>query len=219
MPGSFSPLYMCGKKAPVWKADTTRRCWGNARMKRGPSKTWIKLAAAGTLALALEGCASAPDYGQMPSEAGSNAVVESGQPPLECVPYARQHSAVKIYGDAYTWWKQAAGRFARRASPREGAVMVLNGYAGPARSHVAVIRKIISPREIRVDHANWLDDGSIYINDPVEDVSTDNDWSRVRVWNIKTGGWGGRVYPVQGFIGPDSGAGSDLIASLAVAGE
>ena len=62
--------------------------------------------------------------------------------------------------------------------------------------------KIISPREIRVDHANWLDDGSIYIDDPVEDVSTGNDWSRVRVWNIKTGGWGGRAYPVQGSLAP-----------------
>ena len=62
----------------------------------------------------------------------------------------------------------------------------------------------ISPREIRVDHANWLDDGAIYLNDPVADVSADNDWSQVRVWNIKTGGWGAQIYPVQGFIGPGS---------------
>ncbi len=38
-------------------------------------------------------------------------------------------------------------------------------------------------------------------NDPVEDVSADNDWSLVRVCNLKTGGWGGTLYPVQGFIG------------------
>ena len=61
---------------------------------------------------------------------------------------------------------------------------------------------VISPREIRVDHANWLDDGAIYLDDPVADVSADNDWSAVRVWNIKTGAWGGKIYPVQGFIGP-----------------
>jgi hypothetical protein len=79
--------------------------------------------------------------------------------------------------------------------------MVLTGYAGPERGHVAVVRNIISTREIRVDHANWLDDGAIYLNDPVEDVSAENDWSEVRVYNIKTGGWGGKVYLVQGFIG------------------
>jgi len=88
--------------------------------------------------------------------------------------------------------------------------MVLNNYAGASRGHVAVVRRVIGPREIRVDHANWLDDGSIYVNDPVEDVSSDNDWSAVRVYNLKTGGWGGKVYPVQGFIG--SGDRPDLMA-------
>ena len=59
-----------------------------------------------------------------------------------------------------------------------------------------------SPREIRVDHANWLDDGAIYVDDPGRGcVAASNDWSEVRVWNIKTGAWGGKVYPVQGFIG------------------
>ena len=56
--------------------------------------------------------------------------------------------------------------------------MVLNNYAGPDRGHVAVVSKLVSAREIRVDHANWLDDGSIYVNDPVEDVSDANDWAR-----------------------------------------
>ena len=84
--------------------------------------------------------------------------------------------------------------------------MVLTGYAGPERGHVAVVRELVSPREIRVDHANWLDDGAIYLNDPVRDVSADNDWSAVRVWNLKTGAWGGKIYPVQGFIGPSAAA-------------
>ena len=64
---------------------------------------------------------------------------------------------------------------------------------GPSRGHLAVVREVVSPREIRVDHANWLDDGAIYLNDPVADVSPDNDWSAVRVWNIKTGAWGGNL--------------------------
>ena len=97
--------------------------------------------------------------------------------------------------------------------PEIGAVMVLAGYAGPHSGHVAVVRAVANPREIRVDHANWLDDGAIYVDDPVADVSLGNDWSEVRVWNIKTGAWGGKAYPVQGFIGPGPGATTDLIAN------
>ncbi len=117
--------------------------------------------------------------------------------PLQCVPYARDHSSVKIYGDAYTWWDQAAGKYQRSSEPSAGAVMVLHDYAGPNRGHVAVVRALVSPREIRVDHANWLDDGSIYVNDPVEDVSSENDWTLVRVFNLKT-----RRLGRQGLSGP-----------------
>ena len=165
-----------------------------------------KLTVVALLALALEGCASGGDvmdYGQtpMPRERGQTMVQQDGHKPLECVPYARDHSGVDIHGDAYTWWNQAAGRYPRSSQPSAGSVMVLNNYAGPDRGHVAVVRAQVSPREIRVDHANWLDDGSIYVNDPVEDVSSENDWTLVRVFNLKTGAWGGKVYPVQGFIG------------------
>ncbi|MEP2549877.1 MAG: CHAP domain-containing protein, partial [Marinomonas sp.] len=41
---------------------------------------------------------------------------------LQCVPYARQLSGVQIYGDARTWWKQAAGKYARGGRPQKGAV-------------------------------------------------------------------------------------------------
>ena len=167
---------------------------------------FTKLAALGAVLFALAGCASsmedAAPYRAMPREPGRNLVENTGQKPLQCVPYARDHSGIKIYGDAYTWWDKAAGKFARASTPETGAVMVLSGYAGPDRGHVAVVQRVVSAREIRVDHANWLDDGSVYINDPVEDVSSDNDWSTVRVWNIQTGNWGSHAYPVQGFILP-----------------
>ncbi len=154
----------------------------------------------------LAGCAGGEmtSYNAMPREPGRNLVENTGQKPLQCVPYAREHSQIKIYGDAWTWWDKAAGKFARGSTPQTGAVMVLNDYAGPQRAHVAVVEKIVSAREIRVNHANWLDDGSIYVNDPVVDVSSENDWSAVRVWNIKTGAWGSNAYPVQGFILPGS---------------
>ena len=161
----------------------------------------------------------------MPPQPVRGAMSDTHQKPQQCVPYAREHSDVKIYGDAWTWWDQAAGHYAESALPQTGAVMVLTNYAGPERGHVAVVRQLVSSREIRVDHANWLDDGAIYLNDPVQDVSADNDWSQVRVYNIKTGGWGSRIYPVQGFIGgsdqdngvpdlsgPYNQASSDLVA-------
>jgi surface antigen len=163
-----------------------------------------KLAVVALFALCLEGCASdVMDYSQtpMPREHGHAVVENDAHKPVQCVPYAREHSGIKIFGDANTWWDKADGKYPRGALPAPGAVMVLHNYAGSDHGHVAVVRRVVSPREIRIDHANWLDDGSIYVNDPVEDVSSGNDWSMVRVYNLATGGWGSKLYPVQGFIG------------------
>ena len=171
----------------------------------------IKLAAWAVVAAGLAGCASDPiNYSDMPREHGMSVVEGQAQQPLQCVPYAREHSDIKIHGDAYTWWDQAAGRYPRGSAPEAGSVMVLHDYAGNNHGHVAVVKTIVSPREIRIDHANWLNDGSIYVNDPVMDVSQDNDWSSVRIYNIKTGGWGSKIYPVQGFIGSHNTSGSGL---------
>ncbi|GAA0553386.1 surface antigen [Rhizomicrobium palustre] len=166
-----------------------------------------RLTLAGLLCLALSGCVSSgpgydSDYGPS-AQRGARPAPKSGV--LQCVPYARDHSQVKLTGDAYTWWDKAEGRYVRGYTPAEGAVMVLYNYAGPNRGHVAVVREITDPREIRVDHANWLDDGAIYTDDPVRDVSPANDWSLVRVFNQRTGAWGTKLYPVQGFIGPGRG--------------
>jgi len=165
-----------------------------------------KLACVALLAFSLEGCAnSMVEYDETPPpvavERGQVTVENNNPGPLQCVPYAREHSGVMIYGDAYTWWNKAAGKYPRTSLPEQGAVLVLHNYAGPSRAHVAVVRELVGARQIRVDHANWLNDGSIYENDPVEDVSSANDWSVVRVFNLKTGAWGSRLYPVQGFIG------------------
>ena len=80
--------------------------------------------------------------------------------------------------------------------------MVLDDYAGAFRAHLAVVRAIIGPRAIRVDQANWLDTGNIYLGDPVRDVSPKNDWSLIRVFNLATRVWGSHIYHVEGFIGP-----------------
>jgi hypothetical protein len=87
------------------------------------------------------------------------------------------------------------------------------GYAGKHRAHVAIVRRLVTTREIRIDHANWLNDGAIYVNDPVIDVSADNDWSRVKVWNIRSGTWGTKTYALRGFIGPDRTDGRSLVSA------
>jgi len=173
-----------------------------------------KLAAVALLAFSLEGCASSVmEYGPpplpLPREEPQSIAGNDGQTKLQCVPFARANSDIKIFGDAYTWWGKAAGKYPRGTLPEPGAVMVLHNYAGPSHGHVAVVREVTDAREIRVDHANWLNDGSVYLNDPVRDESRDNDWSVVRVFNLKTGAWGGRLYPVQGFIGSASGDAPD----------
>jgi surface antigen len=124
------------------------------------------------------------------------------------------HSGVALHGDAYTWWNQAAGRYERNSTPKAGSVLVLTNYAGPNHAHLAVVRQVVSDREIRIDHANWLNDGAIYEDDPVVDVSDENDWSKVRVWNLRASAWGTRVYPVQGFIGPGPDEGEMRISSI-----
>lgn len=162
-----------------------------------------RLAAAALFSLSLAGCASTSGFDfadNAPSTRGNH--VETPPKPLECVPYARARSGIKIYGDASTWWDSANGKYARGGTPLLGAVLVLTGYAGPHRGHLAVVTAMDSDREIRVDHANWLNDGAIYRDDPVVDVSPDNDWSEVRVWNERAGAWGTKTYLVQGFIGP-----------------
>lgn len=119
---------------------------------------------------------------------------------LQCVPYARRLSGIEIYGNANTWWVQAAGRYPRSNLPAPGAVMVTRGYQDLSRGHVAVVTEVVSSRIVRVDHANWLNRGEISVGVPVLDVSAANDWSEVRVWHIPGGHWGGRVYEVEGFI-------------------
>ncbi len=166
-------------------------------------------AAALLFCVSLAGCASAPSAFPSLADRHPNtrgARIEQPERPLECVPYARARSGLNLHGDASTWWAAAEGHYARGNQPLLGAVLVLTGYAGPHRGHLAVVTAMDSAREIRVDHANWLDDGQIYRDDPVVDVSPDNDWSEVRVWNPRSNAWGTRTYLVQGFIGPGDAA-------------
>lgn len=116
----------------------------------------------------------------------------------QCVPYARSRSGIGIRGDAHTWWGNAAGQFARGKMPAPGAVLVLRKTDRLRRGHVAVVTRVTSPREIRVDHANWQPD-AVITGMAAIDVSPANDWSEVRFWNKDARKWG-RIYPAAGFI-------------------
>ena len=66
--------------------------------------------------------------------------------------------------------------------------------------HVAFVRRVVSSRELIVDHANWHRDGNIYLSAPVIDVSANNDWSKVRVFDTRSEQMGSTVYPIKGFV-------------------
>ena len=149
----------------------------------------------------------------MPAPETLGTRVETPPKPLECVPYARMRSGVALFGNAGTWWAKAEGRYTKSSMPLLGSVIVLTGYAGPGRGHVGVVSELVTEREIRLDHANWLGDGAIYLHDPVADVSPDNNWSEVRVWNPRTRAWGTKTYLVEGFIGPEPVSDSDRVAA------
>jgi hypothetical protein len=175
----------------------------------------IRLAALALIALGLVGCASDSETGRarLPYPVTEGTRVETPSSPLECVPYARARSGIQLYGNAGSWWAKAEGHYEKGQAPLLGSVMVLAGYAGPGRGHVAVVSKLVSRREIRIDHANWLGDGAIYLDDPVADVSPDNEWTEVRVWNARSGSWGTKTYLVEGFIGPNRISNTDRIAA------
>ncbi|HEX3674212.1 MAG TPA: CHAP domain-containing protein [Rhizomicrobium sp.] len=146
-------------------------------------------------ALPPDGNAPAPDL------SGDDAPrIEAAGRRLSCVEYSRERSGFAIQGDAKTWWAHAEGIYDRSSSPAPNAVMVFAATRAMTRGHVAFVTRLVSDRRIVVDHANWGRDGKIYLNMPVMDVSANNDWSLVRVWDARDGQWGSRVYPIKGFV-------------------
>jgi len=168
-----------------------------------PEFSYLRRAACAALTLMLAACGTTHEFARGPNQPdfASPKVLEQS-PPLQCVPYARGESGVLIYGDADTWWMQSSGRYPRSNIPTEGAVLVINSGSGSSRGHLAVVRRVISAREIVVDHANWLNRGEIDLDSPIIDVSAHNDWSQVRVWYTPDGQYGARAYAALGFIYP-----------------
>ncbi|OAN80313.1 CHAP domain-containing protein [Sulfitobacter pontiacus] len=157
-------------------------------------------------------CARAPSEIQTIGQAGINPdlhamairevrVLQSKGQRVWCVPFARNASGVQIRGNANTWWAQANGLYERGKEPVVGSVMAFKGTSRNPMGHVAVVSEVVSPREIKVDHANWKRN-KISLGMSVQDVSPLNDWSDVRL-ESQAGSYGS-VYPINGFIYPDA---------------
>lgn len=128
----------------------------------------------------------------------------------QCVPFARLASGIQIFGDAYTWWKQAAGRYETGFQPKAGAVLCFKPTGRMKLGHVAVVSQVLTDRVIQISHANWSRiggaRGQIEQNVTVVDVSPSGDWSSVKVWYDPVRDLGSSAYPTYGFIYQDAGA-------------
>lgn len=160
----------------------------------------IGLAAACILSGVIPGTANASTVIAADADAGSAQSVPKAPGHLECVPYARTTSGIQLYGDAWTWWQQAKGRYATGRAPREGAVMAIKPYNNSKLGHVATVSRVIDARTVLLSHANWSTPGGIERNVSALDVSPNNDWSEVRIWYGPARNLGTTHWPVSGFI-------------------
>ncbi|GGG52101.1 hypothetical protein GCM10010964_44050 [Caldovatus sediminis] len=150
-----------------------------------------------------------------PDAQGRGAATRSGSG-ISCVPYARQVSGIEIFGNGREWWHNAAGLYERGSAPEVGSVLAFPASGSMRLGHVSVVSRVVSGREILVDHANWggpgIRRGTVMRGVSVIDVSPGNDWTQVRVQAGWSAGTYGRVYPAYGFIynRPDPTAGTLL---------
>jgi surface antigen len=122
----------------------------------------------------------------------------------QCVPFARLVSGIQIFGDAWTWWAQAAGKYETGFTPKAGAVLCFKPNGKMRLGHVAVVSQVLTDRVVQITHANWsrIDGsrGQVEKNVTVIDVSPAGDWSQVKVWYDSSRDLGATVYPTYGFI-------------------
>jgi hypothetical protein len=132
---------------------------------------------------------------------------------ISCVPFAREESGIDLPGNAWEWWDNAAGVYARGSVPELDSVLAFRANARMRLGHVAVVSRIINPREVEVDQANWATRGGISRGVRVVDVSEENDWTAVRV-ELGDRDDFGSVYPTYGFIYDETDTGT-MLASTA----
>jgi hypothetical protein len=124
----------------------------------------------------------------------------NGTPGGNCVAYARAVTGIQLDGNAAMWWPHAAGRYERGQEPKVGAILVFKSSGYMRSGHVAVVSRIVGPREILIDHANWIR-GRVTRAMSVTDTSPGNDWTSVKV-QLAPNSTAGRNNPTFGFIYP-----------------
>ncbi len=143
------------------------------------------MAVAAVLALSTGGVANAESYWQ-------------------CATFARMFSGIQLFGNAWTWWNQAIGKYTTGATPQAGSVLVFKRDGHMRDGHVAVVSHVLTDRVIQVTHANWSvisgGRGKVEQDVTVVDVSPRGDWSQVKVWYDPIRDLGNTVYPTYGFI-------------------
>ena len=184
--------------APQHRAGSLRSRCGRACLE------WSAVAVCFAL-LGLTGCASTE------SPVGGAAI---GNVPLECAPFARAVSGVRLRGVAADWWPQAEGRYRRTQTPTVGSVLVFRRSTRLPDGHVAVVSGVLSDRRILATHANWVRH-QVSEDVPVIDVSHGNDWTRVRVWWPPTNQMGATDYATFGFVEANSPPEHDEISANA----
>jgi surface antigen len=132
---------------------------------------------------------------------GPAPAAQAADPYWQCVTFARMFSGIQIFGDAWTWWRQAVQKFRTGAAPETGSVLVFEPHGRMRQGHVAVVSDVLTDRVIRVTHANWGGSrGKVEENVTVVDVSSEGDWSKVKVWYNPINGLGTTIYPTYGFV-------------------
>jgi len=125
---------------------------------------------------------------------------------LNCVQFVKRISPVALHGDAYEWWDAADGHYGRGKQPLAGSVMVFAKSHQLPHGHVAVVQEQLDSRTLLIDHANWSrfagHRGKVERAVRVIDVSSQNDWSTVRVWYHSLADVGQTVYALRGFVYP-----------------
>ena len=125
-------------------------------------------------------------------------------PYWQCVTFARMFSGIQIFGNAWTWWQSAVGRYERGSTPQTGAVLVFRPQGRMRLGHVAVVSRVLTDRVIQITHANWSPingaRGQVERDVTVIDMSEAGDWSSVRVWYNPLNDLGTSVYTTYGFI-------------------
>lgn len=137
---------------------------------------------------------------------------------LQCVPFARNASGIALSGNAWQWWENADGLYARGNAPEDGAILSFRSNGSMRLGHVAVVSRVINARQIEIDHANWAGPGgrkgAVTRGASVVDVSENNDWTAVRV-ELGASERFGSIYPTNGFIydRPDRGGVTQVAAA------